>query len=110
MREKDMEKNKKQSIDDNLEDLVDEDDEIKESDRRLYRILLQPPRRILSGELIPNPNLSEETVAFIEKKKAELNVDDWPPKYRGWVPSDALVEEFMQFGKEWRAQKKGKDN
>ena len=86
------------------------EEEIKEWDKELYKHLLQPPRRIISGELIPNPNLSEETVAFIEKKRAELNVDDWPPKYRGWVPSDELVEEFMQFSEEWRAKKYGVEN
>ena len=107
MNGKDMERYEEQPTDDDLEDF---NDEIDESDRRLYKILLQPPRRIGSGELIPNPSLSEETVAFIEKKKAELNIDDWPPKERGWVPSDELVEEFIRFSDDWRAQKYGKEN
>lgn len=80
-------------------------EELKESDKDFYRILLQPPRRIGTGELLPTPKFDDETTAFIEKKKAELNVDDWPPKYRGWVPSDELVEEFMQFCRERRAKK-----
>ena len=93
--------------DDDLEGL---DEEIKELSKELCKHLLQPPRRIVTGELLTIPQKDDELAAFIEKKKAELNVDDWPPKYRGWVPSDELVEEFMQFGKEWRAKKHGVEN
>lgn len=94
-----------------VKEMKELEEEIKELSKELCKHLLQPPRRIGTGELLPSPpQKDDELAAFIKKKKAELNVDDWPPKYRGWVPSDALVEEFMQFGKEWRAQKKGKDN
>ena len=92
------------------DDLAGLDEEIEKMNKELYKHLLQPPRRILSGELIPNAKIGDDTEAFIEKKKAELNVDDWPPKYRGWVPSDELVEEFRQFCRAWRVKKYGEEN
>ena len=98
---------KSHNDDDNLADL---EEEIKGWDKDFARIILQPPRRMGTGELLPITELDDELGAFIEKKKAELNVDDWPPKYRGWVPSDALVEEYLQFSEEWRAQKYGEEN
>ncbi len=96
-----MKKYQEQPFDDELKEL---DEEIKKLNKELYTHLLQPPRRIKTGELIENAELNAETRAFIKKKKAELNVDDWPPKYRGWVPSDALVEEYMQFCLNWKPE------